>query len=230
MEDGGQVLQRISQNIESGREVFDAWKKDHCEKLAACQEKASAEQSENEELIKKIFKEEQDLLKQAKQIALDHGVNHEKIVEIDQEIAALNCRMQTLPKILEEQQATINGHRKKIADLRKALIKAEKEAAHNMSEKRVGQQIFQERLGLRFERVDVDHLRVVFNNITAEDPDKEFWFAVHVDQQNVYQIGEGSCRPPVEELPEMLHKLNETNNFGSFVRQMRAKFVELTVR
>ena len=51
-----------------------------------------------------------------------------------------------------------------------------------------------------------DHLRVVFNNIDAENPKKvfaavkfsatdvpmlaclqEFWFAVHIDQENVYQ-------------------------------------------
>jgi len=80
---------------------------------------------------------------------------------------------------------------------------------------------------LHFERVGDDHLRVVFNNIDAENPKKEFWFAVHIDQENVYQIGDGSCKPYVVMLPEMLSELNDKNDFGSFVRQMRAEFVQM---
>jgi|ERR1712086_248815 len=119
--------------------------------------------------------------------------------------------------------------RKKIAELKKSLIKAEKDAAHNMSEKRTGQQVFQDRLGLKFERVGDDHLKITFNNIDEAEPNKEFWFAVEVDADNVYQIKEGSCKPKIEELPAMLHTLNENNNFGSFVRQMRSKFVQTVV-
>ena len=137
--------------------------------------------------------------------------------------------MQTLPKVLEEQIATMETSKKKIEDLKKALAKAEKDATHNMCEKRTGQQVFQERLGMKFERVGDDHLKIAFTRIDRANPEKEFWFAVEVDADNVYQIKEGSCKPYVAELPEMLHALNESNNFGSFVRQMRHKFVQTTV-
>ena len=40
------------------------------------------------------------------------------------QIAELNCRMQTLPKVLEEQIATMETSKKKIEDLKKALAKS----------------------------------------------------------------------------------------------------------
>merc|ERR1711934_348360 len=221
------TIQAIEAEISEARASMDEWKESHLVALNAAQEGAVRDADSSEETIKRLYKEEQELLGKAKQMALEHGVEHEKLLEIDQEIAELQCRMQTLPAILQEQNAMIEGQRKKVADLRKALIKAEKDAAHNMTEKRVGQTIFQERLGLKFERVADDNLRVVFNNIDPNDPRKEFWFAVAVDAQNVYQINEKQCKPYVESLPQMLSELNQSNDFGGFVRQMRSQFVQL---
>lgn len=220
-------IQTIEAEILEARQKFDEWKENHMVQLDKAQEHAATDADSSEETIKKLYKEEQELLTRAKQLARDHSVEHEKLLELDQEIAELNCRMQTLPAILQEQNTMIEGQRKKIADLRKALIKAEKDAAHNMTEKRIGQTIYQERLGLRFERVADDHLRVVFDKVDPNNPNKEFWFAVAVDAQNVYQIAENKCKPYVEALPTMLSELNKTNNFGSFVRQMRHEFVQL---
>jgi len=220
-------VQAIEAEIFEARQNFDEWKENHMVQLDKSQEHAAADADSSEETIKKLYKEEQELLIRAKQLARDHSVEHEKMLELDQEIAELNCRMQTLPAILQEQNTMIEGQRKKVADLRKALIKAEKDAAHNMTEKRIGQTIYQERLGFRFERVADDHLRVVFDKVDPNNPNKEFWFAVAVDAQNVYQIAENKCKPYVESLPAMLNELNKTNNFGSFVRQMRHEFVQL---
>lgn len=220
-------LQEITSKIEGAQAMFSEWNHRHAANLSKVQERISTDASTSEDAIKKLYKEEQENLKAAKKVAMSHGVEHEKLSEKDQEIADLQRRMQSLPGILQEQNATIEAEEKNLADQRNILIKTEKEATHNMTEKRVGQQTFQERLGLRFERVEDDHLRVVFNNIDVQDPAKDFWFAVQIDEDNVYQFGNTSCKPYVEELPDMLSNLNETNDFGSFVRQMRTKFVEL---
>jgi hypothetical protein len=81
---------------------------------------------------------------------------------------------------------------------------------------------FYRRLGLDFEKINDDRLRLVFTQVDPADPEAKFCFSVRVTDADAYEVEE--CAPPVRELPELLRALNESNDFSRFVQAMRAAF------
>jgi hypothetical protein len=81
---------------------------------------------------------------------------------------------------------------------------------------------FYRRLGLDFEKINDDRLRLVFTQVDPADPDAKFCFSVRVTDADAYEVEE--CVPPVRELPELLRALNESNDFSRFVQSMRGAF------
>lgn len=77
-------------------------------------------------------------------------------------------------------------------------------------------------LGLRFDRIPGDRLRVTFTSVDPLRPAREFSFALHVSEVEVYTVSE--CVPPIPELPALVEELNRSNDFSSFVQAMRAAF------
>lgn len=56
---------------------------------------------------------------------------------------------------------------------------------------------FYKRLGLDFERVGEDHLRLVFTQVDPAEPDRRFFFTLHVDANDVYNSEwRAGRRPP----------------------------------
>lgn len=84
-------------------------------------------------------------------------------------------------------------------------------------------------LGLDFERAGDDQLRLIFSQIDAADPSREFWFGVSVDDGDRYQVQ--GCHPTLPDavVDPMLAELNSTNNFTGFVYAMRRAFKATTV-
>jgi hypothetical protein len=84
---------------------------------------------------------------------------------------------------------------------------------------------FYRRLGLDFEKINDDRLRLVFAQIDPAAPDRKFGFSVRVTDPDVYEVDD--CVPPVPGLGELLREVNTTNDFAKFVLQMRHKFKQL---
>lgn len=84
---------------------------------------------------------------------------------------------------------------------------------------------FYKRLGLEFEKIHDDKLRLVFTLIDAAHPTRPFSFNVRVSEGDAYEVD--SVEPPVAGVADLVRSLNATNNFSGFVQAMRAKFVAL---
>ena len=82
------------------------------------------------------------------------------------------------------------------------------------------------RLGLDFEKIHDERLRLVFTQIDALDPTRKFAFNVRVsgDGDEAYTVDD--VEPPVAGLDALVAHLNETNDFSVFVQMMRRKFIE----
>ena len=78
------------------------------------------------------------------------------------------------------------------------------------------------KLGLDFERVENDQLRLCFTQVDAARPQREFSLQVRVDANDVYHVTR--VEPGVAALPALVEELNATNDFSRFVRSMRAAF------
>lgn len=87
---------------------------------------------------------------------------------------------------------------------------------------------FYRRLGLDFEKINDDKLRLVFTQIDPSDPDRQFRFNVRITDADVYEV-EG-CDPPVPGLDALIKELNAANDFSRFVQLMRQRFKQLVHR
>eukprot|EP00743_Colponemidia_sp_Colp-15_P002725 GILK01002951.1.p1 GENE.GILK01002951.1~~GILK01002951.1.p1 ORF type:complete len:245 (+),score=60.84 GILK01002951.1:57-737(+) len=154
--------------------------------------------------------------------------------EESQEVELLKSKMEQLD-LLKEQASSVTpelkGLREKyesekenLQQFKAVLQEKEKANSYRVAELTKGVQFYKERLGLDFQRVGDNRLRVVFTQIDPDQPNKEFWFSVHVNENDIYQIED--CVPAVGGVSKMLDELNTSNNFSSFVQAMRRKFKE----
>mmetsp|Transcript_19704 Transcript_19704/g.41195 ORF Transcript_19704/g.41195 Transcript_19704/m.41195 type:complete len:241 (-) Transcript_19704:52-774(-) len=85
---------------------------------------------------------------------------------------------------------------------------------------------YREGLGLEFERAAGNKLRLVFTSLDPNDHSRAFAFTVNVNESEEYEIQE--CMPKLDDLvlSEMVNNVNQTNDFGGFVRGVRNAFKE----
>ena len=219
--------QQLNQQLADARVQFDAWKESHTQKLELLQGRCTKDAETSEDRIKELYKEELTLLAQAKEAAESQGVREEMLVDVDHQIAELNTRLQEYQSESVGMEHKITLEEKKVAQARASIKRYQKECEQYRLEKELGLVTYEKRLGLRFERVEDDYLKVVFNHIDPKELEKEFSIIVCVDSDDVYQIPEGSCQPQIPHLESMLEDLRASNDFPGFVRKLRATFVEM---
>jgi hypothetical protein len=84
---------------------------------------------------------------------------------------------------------------------------------------------FYKRLGLEFEKIHDERLRLVFTLIDPLDPSRPFAFNVRVSEaDDAYSVD--GVDPPVPGVPELVAQLNRDNDFSRFVQLMRRRFIE----
>lgn len=66
-----------------------------------------------------------------------------------------------------------------------------------------------------------------FGQISRADPERPFVIAVRIDEGGRYTVPECIPALPKEGFERMLRCVNETNDFGSFVSEVRRAFVRL---
>eukprot|EP00908_Phaeocystis_cordata_P000661 Transcript_10724.p6 GENE.Transcript_10724~~Transcript_10724.p6 ORF type:complete len:87 (-),score=54.36 Transcript_10724:514-774(-) len=80
-------------------------------------------------------------------------------------------------------------------------------------------------LGLEFERVEDERLRIVFTHVDPQAPTRAFTFYVYVDASDRYHVVR--CEPAIPDVQSLVDALNASNDFSAFVRNMRKKFQQL---
>lgn len=83
---------------------------------------------------------------------------------------------------------------------------------------------FYRRLGLEFEKITDDKLRLVFTQIDPADPAGRHAFSLRVTPDDAYEVDD--CEPPLPPgtLAGLLGELNGGNDFSRFVQMMRRAF------
>lgn len=185
----------MEQLLNNAREQFDSWKESHTHKLKKLQEKCSQDAQTSEDRIRELYKQQMSLLAQAKDVAESQGVQAELLTDVDHKIAQLNTKLQEVMSGSVKTEHMIAAEEKKIAEAKRTLKSYKENCEQFRLEKDLGVLTYEKRLGLRFERVEEDHLRVVFTQIDPKDPDKEFQVIVCVDQNHLFQFPERFCKP-----------------------------------
>ena len=84
---------------------------------------------------------------------------------------------------------------------------------------------FKKRLGLDFQRLGANRLKLNFTQVDPDNHGRVFSFSIHVDEADRYNIID--CTPQVAGTAQLLAALNSSNDFSEFVRGMRCKFRSL---
>ncbi|XP_056145677.1 kinetochore protein Spc25 [Lampris incognitus] len=135
----------------------------------------------------------------------------ETLSDIKQKEERKNDLSQKIQRLGEEQ-----ARKKKLMESQK---KVNKEKLKNLNR---AKEVFQEHLGLEIRKIRGEKLQFIFRNINpAEDYASTFIMGIQAD--GIYQIL--SSDPPIECLPALEKRLQETNNFSAFLANVRKEFV-----
>ena len=131
------------------------------------------------------------------------------------------ARRDRLKEDINSIQSSIRQRRDAQAVHQRAL---EAQARHNIPELR----FWEHCLGLRIEGSDVgveDQLKFIFTSIDEKDQGKEAWFEIRMGSKE-YEVVNAKPKPEKERLEEVVERLNETRELGTFLKSMRGLIIE----
>ena len=164
---------------------------------------------------------------------------------MDQAKASSNSLKEILPQIKSQVQTFINSKLNQLhsedqtilqlnQSLKETQLQVQKLETQNqvlsqeVSDKTLAEtlenycQLFEKYLGLQFE-IRSNELHVCFSYITSQEPTHK---VVLTQTNNKYEIQE--CTPPIPQSQHLLNQLNSTNDFPSFIKQLRKGFLSNT--
>ncbi|KAJ8352303.1 hypothetical protein SKAU_G00237790 [Synaphobranchus kaupii] len=127
-------------------------------------------------------------------------------------------------KEIEKENMVRNIHRLEegLAKKKELIIsqnKANKARLKNLNKNKL---VFQESLGLEIRKIHGEKLQFVFRNISHKDPGFAYTFILRISEEGSYVVV--SCDPPIESMPHLERRLQETNNFSAFLANVRKEF------
>lgn len=157
-------------------------------------------------------------------LAGQYGAERRALAEKQAELASLERAKGSLPADVEAAAARQAAAQLQLQQTRADFERREAEVTLELQELSRGLDCYR-RLGLAFEKLADDRLRLVFTLVDAARPQRRFCFTVKMTEADAYAVDE--CDPPVAALEGMVRLLNETNDFSRFVQGMRREFKAL---
>jgi len=148
-----------------------------------------------------------------------------KLDHLRQELDALTAQESMLPLERAKLKKALDQQRQLLVEREMALQQMQAGKDHKLAELNKGCTMYRNMLGLEFERIGDERLRLVMTSIDARAPSRAFSFTVYVDSADRYHIEH--CDPMVPMLATLVEKLNENNDFSLFVRSLRHEFKRL---
>mmetsp|Transcript_1021 Transcript_1021/g.1092 ORF Transcript_1021/g.1092 Transcript_1021/m.1092 type:complete len:234 (+) Transcript_1021:282-983(+) len=172
-----------------------------------------------------------ELKKEEKEFKSVEKINQLRLEKEQREIDVLTEKLKSVEIEEQKVEPLVQNASKRKDDMIKSIeeqnqeIKAlKKKQEYEMQQLTRGMKLYK-MLGLSFEKVSEDWLKLSFTHIDPNDHSREFYFVVFLDRNDVYHIQE--VNPVIGNVQPLINELNETNNFSLFVRRMRKRFKEL---
>ncbi|KAM4608983.1 kinetochore protein Spc25 [Polymixia lowei] len=174
----------------------------------ACSKKCK----DDEALFEKIQSYKRDLEQKSASMKETRNAISERMSEMERKEAQKDDISQKIQRLREEQA--------KRRELIVSQNKANKDRLKNLNK---AKQVFQDRLGLEIRKIHGEKLQFIFRNIKPADQDSAYTFTMGIKENGSYQIV--SSDPPLECMPVLENRLQETNNFSAFLANIRKEFV-----
>jgi hypothetical protein len=147
-----------------------------------------------------------------------------RAAEVQAELLKVEVQAKAVPVELDAARAAEAAAKAQLERQREEYDRRETDVRYQLNELTKGI-AFYRRLGLDFEKINDDRLRLVFSLIDPADPDRKFCFNVRVTDAEAYEVD--SVEPPVAGLEAAVRALNEGNDFSAFVQVRRCKCIGL---
>jgi hypothetical protein len=175
--------------------------------------------------IQRLRREELDADSRRSDLSGQYSTERRQLAEKQAELASLERARGTLPSDVEAGKAREEAAQLQLSQTRAEYERREAESRYELQELTRGLECYQ-RLGLSFEKLSDDRLRLVFTLIDPTDPNKRFFFTVRMNDSDAYTVDE--CSPPIDTMADMVRLLNENNDFSKFVQYVRREFKKIT--
>ncbi|GAB5030417.1 kinetochore protein animal type [Nannochloropsis oceanica] len=149
--------------------------------------------------------------------------DQEALSAVEAEIAALKEKERALPQELATAREREEELRQVLAGKRAALGSLTSRQGEYINDLTRGVVMYKH-LGLDFERADDNKLRLIFTQLDSSNPGREFFFSVHIDENDQYRVEE--CVPALDVgmVEGLVGEVNKANDFATFVKKMRRAF------
>jgi len=147
----------------------------------------------------------QEVLQDMKQ---DNVALEKENASLPVELASLEFKVKEELELVKLQQAALDASNLNNTDTTHCL-----EGGHEM---------YQNRLGLKFERLSDGCLVIKMWQIDPANPGKQFRFSIRLNEDESYNVKD--CEPMVENLEELVEELNASNSLSLFVRSVRKEW------
>ena len=175
--------------------------------------------------ITELRSEQAELRVQAVGVEEEMNRGQQMVGAITTEIDELREQSSDLPKRLHEIREREDEIRAEVQRLEAEVEKHVDKNEQDNSDLTQGVIAFKNRLGLDFQRIGQDQLKLNMTHIDRSDPDRVFSFSVEIDSNDHYLLL--LCEPPLANTDELVQELNHNNDFSKFVRNMRKSFCAL---
>ena len=138
------------------------------------------------------------------------------------ELDTLRAKSSAKPSEVQERRQVLESESAQLEQAQLKCAKMEQEQATKLDEHSRALEYYSDRLGLELENND-GSFSMVFTAVDPTNPNAQHTLCMSVDDQSNSYIMD-SCVPLLPTLNEIAAELNDTNDFGCFVRSVRAAF------
>ena len=211
--------------LEQARARLEAFAGGRAQQLEGAVEAHAAFLSEARGRVTALQKEQADLRVEAARVEDELRREKSLVDAVNADICSLREQSRDLPARLHEIREREDTIRREVQQLEAEVEKHVSDNDRTNSDLTQGIIAFKTRLGLDFERIGEDQLKLNLTRIDPSDPERVFAFAVHIDPNDKYHVI--LCDPPLNNTDELVDELNASNDFSLFVRRMRRSFKAL---
>eukprot|EP00033_Pygsuia_biforma_P005176 GCRY01005690.1.p1 GENE.GCRY01005690.1~~GCRY01005690.1.p1 ORF type:complete len:237 (-),score=60.16 GCRY01005690.1:19-729(-) len=221
------VQEELGKQCATFNDELTQWVQKTTESLHKLKEKQANFQSETMGAISSLKKEIDQLEKQGIDLESDFTLRSASQMRFEAEKKLLQEKLKEIEAFRGQLEHQIDEEQNQLAQNAIEMEETQNCEEEKLTEIKRLASLYEDRLGLKFERTEKDRLRFVFKFIDPEDFQKEFWFSIYVNGDDIYEMEECEPHLPRSAVQSLLTALNETNDFSNFVFRMRVMFVDL---
>jgi hypothetical protein len=215
----------VKSSMADFRGKFDAWSGAEVERLEGLKQSQDLAMSDCEHKLTALMNDQQRLEAEVGRVEQDGQVARHEVQTIQAELDTLRAKSSAKPAEVQERRQVLETESAQLEQAKLKCAKMEQEQETELSQFGKALEYYSDRLGLELEN-DGGSFSMVFTAVNPANPDAKHTLSMSVSDSTGSYVMD-SCAPTLPTLNTIAAELNETNDFGCFVRQVRTAFRRL---